>query len=179
MRLGRRPIAMNGRLACALLAGVLLASGCAATPVPAGQSPSSGAPLTAPATVSNPLGGCLPLPKPSGGQGAVVDYADFVQAHGVTYVANADRTQILTADDVGPAAFTVRCALGSYNTATHQLPPPVRDGDSSYLPFGTVVHELKGWPASCRLLAQAYGRWVSYIAKAKDGTPLPCQPLTQ
>ncbi|BEP14936.1 hypothetical protein acdb102_32470 [Acidothermaceae bacterium B102] len=153
----------------ALLAGCANASSgsAAGQPTPA---------VIAPATVSDPLAGCAPLPKPTAGAGVAVDYADFVQAHGVTYVALADAATVVSAGDAGPLQFKVRCALGNLNTATHQQPPPARDGDAAYLASGTPVYAQKGWPTSCRLLAQDSSQWRVFIAKNASGTPVACQP---
>ena len=168
-----RPTAM--RPVVTAVASVTLLAGCAnASSVHTAGQPTTE--VTAPATASDPLAGCAPLPKPEPGSGVAVDYADFVQAHGVLYVASVDGTVIVGAGDAGPQQFTVRCALGNLNTATHQQPPPARDGDAAFLASGTPVYAEKGWPTSCRLLAQDQGRWSVYVAKGESGAPVPCQP---
>jgi hypothetical protein len=103
-----------------------------------------------------------------------VDYVDFVQAHSVSFLADQDRTVVVTAADTGPVQFTVRCSLGRLNDLTHQQPPPARDGDAGQLGAGTLVYAQKGWPPSCRLIAQTADGWQIYQARTASGALAPC-----
>jgi len=168
-----RPTAMRRLVAVGALLALL--AGCASASATPAAGPTTPA-VTATPTGGSPQVGCPALPKPNPRSGVVVDYVDFVQAHGVTYVADADNTAVLGTADAGPVQFTVRCALGNLNTATHQQPPPARDGDAAFLPSGTQVFALKGWPTSCRLFAQEYAQWRVFVARSGYGTPVACVP---
>ncbi len=118
------------------------------------------------------------------GHGVVVEYVDFIQANGTHYVVaeNFGLTPVTaTAGDIGDTQFLVRCALSKLNEQTHEAPPSPRDGDAAYVPEGTPVHAVKGWPTSCRLAAQYDGKWHVYLATdphSSTGKPQPCADTT-
>jgi hypothetical protein len=133
---------------------------------------SSGAPTT--------IDGCPPIP--SGTMFAAVDYVDFVQWGGVQYLADtADTADVgpmtVGVRDVGPEQFRVSCSYSELNERTgREMPDPV-DRSAAFLPAGTVVHALKGWPPQCRLTALREGKWQVYLATvpgAQTVTFAPC-----
>lgn len=119
-------------------------------------------------------GDCPPVSSGSGN--AAVDYVDFVRAHDTMYLASFGGRPRLTAKDVGPVQFRVRCALSTLNDLTHKSPAPARNHDAAFLPPGTKVHAVKGWPVACRLTARHDGSWHLYVAQRTGGTvtPMPC-----
>lgn len=79
--------------------------------------------------------------------------------------------------EIGAEQFRVRCSLSQLNDQTHAAPAAPRDGDASFLPAGTPVHEISGWSPTCRLAAQLAGTWRVYLAVDKDSSaakPRPC-----
>ena len=139
----------------------------------AGGPGPSGAPTT--------IDGCPPIPSST--MFAAVDYVDFVQWGGVQYLADvanaADAAGPMTAEaaDVGPEQFRVSCSYSELNDLTgREMPDPV-DRSAAFLPAGSAVHALKGWPPQCRLTALREGKWQVYLATepgAQTVTFTPC-----
>jgi hypothetical protein len=116
-------------------------------------------------------GHCPPV-RPGSGH-AAVDYVDFVQAHGMSYLttpylAGKTGTNTVTGREVGGVQFRVRCSLGTLNDLTHASPPAPRNHDAAFLRPGTPVHAVRGWSPLCRLVARHDGGWHVYLAQRGD-----------
>lgn len=104
----------------------------------------------------------------------VVDWVDFVQVHGISYLASADRgSRELESADLGPPYTTVRFMLsGNVNDPNYRT----QDGDAAFLPAGTTLYVVRGYAPSFRLAARRAGRLVLYEAdtnpRAKRGADL-------
>jgi hypothetical protein len=105
--------------------------------------------------------------------GVTIDYVDFVQFGGITYLAawtSADRP--LQGSDLGGVFGTVKVKLAGSQDPAHQL----QDGDAADLAPGTQVHQVRGYRPTFRLAARRDGRLVLYEAdtnpKAKVGADL-------
>lgn len=122
--------------------------------------------------IDNSLADCPTLTPKKPGEGVSVDYGDFVQAHGTSYV---DDYRLRVNDtDKGPLQFRVRCALGHLNDVTHLASPAARDGDAAFLPAGTPVYAVKGFSTACRLMATNTDAWVVYTPRP---TPAGCPAI--
>lgn len=167
-----------------LLAAVAVLAGCGQAPGGDASGETAGGPAGAYGTgAGGSADGCPPVEPGRGGAAVRVDYVDFVQANGRQYVAGLGASDAtVSATEVGPVQFRVRCSLRDLNSRTDQMPPPARDGDAGLLPAGTPVHEVTGWSPLCRLAAQRDGVWRVYLAldsSAPTATPAPtCQRLT-
>ena len=107
------------------------------------------------------------------GHGVAVDYVDFIHAYGTFYVIPESLglpPQVVTAADIGDVQLVVGCALSPLNDQAGAAPPTPRDGDAAFVPAGTPVHAVKGWPKSCRLAAQHDGGWHIYLATDPHST---------
>lgn len=185
---------MTRTAAGALLLAVAVLTGCGQPPGGGASGETAGGRAGASGTgAGGSADGCPPVEPGRGGAAVMVDYVDFVQAHGRQYVAGlgaSDATvsaatvsaATLSADEVGPVQFRVRCSLRELNSRADQMPPPARDGDAGLLPAGTPVHEVRGWSPLCRLAAQRDGVWRVYLAvdsSTATATAAPtCQRLT-
>jgi hypothetical protein len=86
-----------------------------------------------------------------------VDYIDFVRMNGLQYRSTPGKVR---PDQVGPAAGTVLCTLATTQPGPGNVP---RDGDAAFLPAGTVLHAVQGYPPSFRLVANVPDHgWVIY-----------------
>lgn len=141
----------------AAVIGLAAASGCAA----GGQAAAEGPP-TPPGTARVVPAGCGDIPL-TGGR-TIVDYADFVQAHGTTYIAGLRGRRTVSSDDLGDVQFRVRCSLSELNEQTHRIPHAVRDRDAAFLAHRTPVYAIHGWSPTCRLAAKHDGQWHVYLA---------------
>jgi hypothetical protein len=106
----------------------------------------------------------------------MVDWIDFVQLHGVQFIAGMDaQLPPLPAGELGPVVARVRCELSVLSF--HQTPGPTVDGDAGYLPVGTRVYAVKGFAASCRVAAPVQGAYRVYLAHHDFGgvsEAVPC-----
>jgi hypothetical protein len=107
-----------------------------------------------------------------------VDYVDFIQVDGRTYIANLSRQAgSVSRADLGRTVLVSRCAFSRLNDRTGQAPAETRDGDTGFLLPGTPVQKIRGWSVSCRLAAAHDGRLNVYLAY-RDGDdvarPRPC-----
>ena len=121
------------------------------------------------------VAGC---PRVGGGNGfAEVDYLDFIHAFGQTYMAGFRGNMLnpLPRSDLGGVVLRSRCSFRELNDRTHKDPGNARDGDTAFLPPGTPIYAVKGWPTDCRLAAEHDGRMLVYLAmQAHAATPRPC-----
>jgi hypothetical protein len=157
---------MVALLAAGAASAVLSGCGGSSAPAPGAASPA------APATAD-----CPKVAGGDNGAAAIVDYVDFVQAFGRQYVAGLRGTGPATKADLGRVVLRSRCSFSAFNDRTHANPGEPRDGDTAFLPPGTPIHALRGWPARCRLAAEHDGRVVVYLAyreHTKHARPVPC-----
>lgn len=107
------------------------------------------------------------------GSGISIDWVDFVQLHGETYVAAwTSPGRPLQQGDLGPQYGLVKVKLAGSQDPNHHL----QDGDSGFLDPGTAVYTLRAYAPSFRLAAYDQGRLTLYEAdtnpKAKVGGDL-------
>lgn len=101
-------------------------------------------------------GGC-------GGSGVQIDYVDFIQLGGITYVASGGPTtggRQLQESDLGSVYGQVKSKLSDSQDPNHKL----QDGDSAALSPGTQVYRVNGYRATFRLAARHDGRLFLYEA---------------
>lgn len=119
-------------------------------------------------------------PKVTGGQGfAAVDYVDFIQAFGQEYLADFAGHIISPPprSELGAVLLRSRCSFSALNDRTHKDPGKARDGDTGFVPPGTPIYAINGWPTQCRLAAEHDGRMHVYLAMQAHtavATPRPC-----
>lgn len=119
----------------------------------AGPSSSPGTPVTS-QSASQAAGDCVRGLDPTR---IAVDYIDFVRMYGHEYVGIPGSVQ---PGQVGRTVGTVRCTFSVTFPGPKHVP---QDGDAAFLPVGTELHELKGYPPSARLVAKSPDRgWVIY-----------------
>lgn len=105
-----------------------------------------------PRVPSDGAASCLPAgAEPS----AQADYPDVFVLQGRHYErswgSREETDTPLAPDLVGPPVATVRCTLaGMRMPANFRL----RDGDATYLPVGTALHEVRGYRREVRVAAQ-------------------------
>jgi hypothetical protein len=107
------------------------------------------------------------------GSGISIDWVDFVQLHGVTYVAAwTSPGRPLQQGDLGPQYGLVKVKLAGSQDPNHHL----QDGDAGFLDPGTAVYTLKGYAPSFRVAAHDQGTLTLYEAdtspEAKVGADL-------
>lgn len=90
-----------------------------------------------------------------------IDYVDFVQLRGVTYLAVwTAPNRPLRQSDLGPLYGQVKVRLDGSNDPSHR----VTDGDAAFLAPGTAVYAVNGYRTSFRLGATDQGRLTLYEA---------------
>lgn len=98
---------------------------------------------------------------PVGGSVTHIDYLQMVRVAGITYLAQpAPGGRALGPGDLGPVVGTTRGRLADDNDPSRQL----RDGDATYLPKGTKLHQVNGYLPSFRLTAAYMGQWPIFEA---------------
>jgi hypothetical protein len=109
----------------------------------------------------------------------MVEWVDFVRLGGVQYVAGLGAAPSVSPEQVGRVVGTVQCRLSAL-AFTEQPGQPV-DGDAAFLPVGTEVRSVVGWPSECRVTARVDGAYRLYVASGEAGpqampgsTPAPC-----
>ncbi len=103
----------------------------------------------------------------------VIDWVDFIQLHGVTYVAAwTSPGRPLQQGDLGTEYWTVKVKLADSHDPNHRA----QDGDAGFLDPGTAVYSMNGYSPTFRLAAYDQGRLTLYEAdtnpKAKVGADL-------
>ena len=105
---------------------------------------------------------CLTTPT-TGDSTVMVEWVDFVQLHGIRYVADpVGKGPEVGSDRVGRVVGRVTCELSSLEF--HSPPGPSVDGDAAFLHVGTPVHALRGYPTACRVVARVAGESLVYVA---------------
>ena len=102
-----------------------------------------------------------------------IDYVDFVQFGGITYVASwTSPSRPLQESDLGAVYAHVKVKLEGTSDPGHQL----QEGDAGFLEAGTAVYAVTGYRTSFRLAATNQGRLTLYEAdtnpKARVGADL-------
>lgn len=98
-----------------------------------------------------------------GGSAVQIDYVDFVQVGGITYVASggpAPGSHQLQESDLGAVYGQVKTKLNGSQDPNHRL----QDGDSAFLSPGTQVYRVAGYRPTFRLAARHDGRLFLYEA---------------
>jgi hypothetical protein len=118
----------------------------------------------APSASNDPSPAC-PRTKPTRpGVGIAVDYVDFVYHHGRTYVGGIRRpggpVRSGRPSDLGRAVARVSCTIVDLNQdGHHEVVGPYREDNAAFLPVGTALRRVHGYPPRCRLAA----RWQGHI----------------
>lgn len=159
-----------GVLAAGLVAVVLAGCGGPADVVrqkALGQSPATKVPC--------PKGHPLP-----GNEHRIVDWIDFLQYAGRQYIHGIDEAahpKPVQRSGLGRVVLRVRCSLTEIDSH-YLVQAPFADGTAAYLPKGTEVHAVRGYPETCRLAAtDQTGTLRVYIAHhdlAGKSAPDPC-----
>jgi hypothetical protein len=108
-----------------------------------------------------------------------VDYVDFLQANGISYLSvdyfsgGTGVGRALVEADLGPEHFRVKHMLSEESKGPYYR---TTDGDSAFVPAGEPVHSVKGYATTFRLAARRDGRLLLYEADsnpaAKTGRDL-------
>ncbi len=118
---------------------------------------------------------CLSTPR-TGDATVMVDWVDFVQLHGIQYIAGLDGdVPAVASDQLGAAVGRVECQLSVLKFQA--APGPTVDGDAAFIEIGTEVHAIRGYEPSCRVAARIGGVNRVYLAHADvDGVSkaVPC-----
>ncbi|WP_270889971.1 hypothetical protein [Pedococcus sp. 5OH_020] len=136
-------------------AAVMFTAACGTGGDPAAaQTPTAPVPASASACASEPQ---------SGNSLVMVDWVDFVQLHGVQYIAGMDgQVPPVSAATLGPVVGHVQCQLSLLKF--QQTPGPAVDGDAGFLAAGTPVRAIAGFEPTCRLAARIDGQYRVYLA---------------
>lgn len=152
------------------MTALLLAAGCGggAASISAGP-PVGSTPTSAPTGPGTSPSGC-PSPQPlADGKAIAIDYVDLVVHGGVTFIygsATVDGPAAqVEAADVGPVVFTVSCELSEFTRSGRVQPPGLLADSAGFLPAGTEVRSVRGYPERCRLAAMRDGKWTAYLAQ--------------
>lgn len=138
---------MRGRSIVALIGvAVLSAAGCAdADHVVVGGGNSGGSVNVHPSPTQHSA--CDEVPT-KGDANVMVDWVDFVQLHGVQFIAGLDGAiRPIPAGDMGAVVGRVHCQLSALKFK--QQPGPAVDGDAAFLTIGTEVHAIRGYKPTC------------------------------
>ena len=149
----------------AVAMAVVLVSGCGSSTdhgtTPAGQGPTSSSPGAETRNCPHTR------PTPDGNEVAI-DFIDFVYAHGHTYLRDFGHARGSSA--VGPRVGRVTCTISRLVADyRHEIHGPYRDGNAAFLPVGTLLHAVRGYPATCRLAVVQGGHVVEYVAQQRGG----------
>jgi hypothetical protein len=162
-RRARRRTTMNRVRIGASIAGLALVAGCA----------------TAAGTTSALAGGpprenCPPTKGAGDGVVAIVDYIDFIQAFDQQYDVSAIPVH---KHQLGRIVLRWTCSLSALFDRSHQVAGKPREGNTAFLPVGTPIYAIDGWPARCRLAARLGGKLQTYLAMrahTKHAKPRAC-----
>ena len=106
----------------------------------------------------------------------MVDWVDFVQLHGVQYIAGMDGpVPPVSTAVLGPIVGRVQCQLSVLTF--HRPPGAAVDGDAAFLAVGTQVRAIAGFEPACRVAARIDGQYRVYLAHHDAGgvsKAVPC-----
>jgi hypothetical protein len=109
------------------------------------------------------------------GRSVVADYSDFLVHGGVEY--QADLQAPADAEPRrGGQVFRVTCTFQTLNELTRSELPPETEHSAGFVPAGSPVFEVAGWPPRCRLAASQDGRWFVYLATVSGATTSTTDP---
>ena len=98
---------------------------------------------------------------------AARDYADVIKYRSHRYRGRPARLMLDMHDvRLGPVAFMVRDTLNKRDDGDPDNAPQILDEGSTWLPEGTPVHEITGFPTSSRLAAYRNGELRIYVASS-------------
>jgi hypothetical protein len=162
----RLSLAAGLRLSLAAGVGLSLAA-CGSVAHPGGSAfPGGAAGIPRQVAVAGPPahrhGRCPQGRLMAAGVEAAVDYVDFLQLGGRSYLGVRVPVR---ASQLGPVIGHIRCSLAA-SEDPHRGPPPILDGTAAFLPAGAPVYEVRGYPSACRLAAYLDGRLQFYFAPA-------------
>jgi hypothetical protein len=125
-------------------------------------------------TVAALLAGLLGLGACCGGQGVIIDWVDFVQLNGITYLAATGPASAGTSDPaLGAQLATTTRKLADNETDPHHK---VQDGEAAFLPAGTAIYSLRDYKTSFRVAVKGSNGVVIYEAdtnpRASTGSDL-------
>lgn len=107
------------------------------------------------------------------GQRVTIDWVDFLQWNGITYLAIPPGSTGLTSPVLGPQVATTKRKLAENETNPAYRP---KDGDAAFLEVGTQVFAVEGYRSTFRVAVQTSGKAVVYEADtnpaAKSGADL-------
>lgn len=109
-------------------------------------------------------------PPVHGAPVAIIDYIDFIQAFDRQYDAGYANGHAIRVHRSQRGRIVLRstCSFSQLNDRTHRAPGAARDGNTGFLPVGTPIYSIKGWPVECRLTAHsATGKLTAYLAMRK------------
>jgi hypothetical protein len=164
----------RANIAAIIVLAMLSTAGCGSSGN-AGTDGSGPAPSTSSSAKPQRGSACLTTPM-TGDSTVMVDWVDFVQLHGVQYVAGLDgNVPAVASDQLGSAVGRVECRLSVLKFQAQ--PGPAVDGDAAFLDVGTAVRAIRGYEPTCRVAAQIDGINRVYLAHADvDGVSkaVPC-----
>ena len=117
--------------------------------------------------------GCPAVPTTGAGM-TLVDYVDFIVIGTTTYLSSGE---VVARSDLGEVVMRSRCSFRELNDRTGRMTPPAQHGDTGFLPPGTPVYAVRGWPIACRVAAEHDGRLQFYLAQRSGGDrarPVDC-----
>jgi hypothetical protein len=124
-------------------------------------------------TVALLVPGLLALGACSTGHGVSIDWVDFVQWNGISYLAVEPTTTPVSESLLGPKlGITKRKLAGNETDPSYK----VQEGDAAFLAAGTPIYTMSGYRASYRIAAKNAARLLIYEAdtnpKARTGADL-------
>jgi len=116
--------------------------------------------------LASSLAGCS-LTSPFTSTAVAIDWVDFVQFNGVTYVRNIESDAPLQEADLGAQYATVRFKLsGNVDDPSYHA----KDGDAAFLEPGTIMYEVRGYAPTVRLATHVDGQIALYVAKPQQSS---------
>jgi hypothetical protein len=110
-----------------------------------------------------------------GGQGVIIDWVDFVQWNGITYLAATGPAAAAgaSAPALGAEVATTKRKLADNETDPHHR---IQDGEAAFLAAGTAIYSLRDYKTSFRVAVKGATGIVIYEAdtnpKARTGADL-------
>ena len=92
--------------------------------------------------------------------GLIIDWANFIQFDGISYMENYYERRNLSKDWLGEVYDEVDCTIQDHVGEGYVI----QDGDAAFLEPGTKVYEVLGYEPSFRLVARFNGEYVMYEA---------------
>jgi hypothetical protein len=107
------------------------------------------------------------------GQSAIIDWVDFVQWNGITYLAVPPTAAAAGGPGLGPQLATTKRKLADNETnPSHQL----QEGDAAFLEAGTPIYGVNGYRSAFRIAVKKASGVAIYEAdtspKARTGADL-------